>query len=558
MASRRFPIGAKLTLGFAIVLSLAAAIAIGALFRMGTMDDRASVVADNDLPSVQTIDAIRVAEARARTNQMATALFAGDASARRQAQARVAGFTADAAAGFDAYAKLVADAQDRRLLSEARAAWRKYLTTTARVAALARGHDQTAAGALLNGQGRAVFNESQDDLERLAAYNGRLAQRSVAETRHAYRSARTLVLILLAVALAVGGATAFLITRKLRADVARVVRRLTSLRDHCTTELRAGLTRMADGDFTYDVAARTDAIETAGNDELGDIAQAVNAVRENTSLSIDAYNRSRDALADLIGRVTGTAIQVASGSEQVASASSESGRAVEEIAHAIGGSGATDGCAVHADSTANAAGAAQDAARHGSELLRQVRAAIDATRTSSLQAVDAMEKLGAQSDEIGGIVSTISGIAEQTNLLALNAAIEAARAGDQGRGFAVVADEVRKLAEESQAAAASIAELIGQIQQDTTVTIAAVQAGAEQTEASTATVAETEQAFGVIDAAIHDVHGRVSQIAATLEEVSASTEQTSASTQEISASAQSLATNAQDLQQLTQRFTLSV
>ncbi len=66
---------------------------------------------------------------------------------------------------------------------------------------------------------------------------------------------------------------------------------------------------------------------------------------------------------------------------------------------------------------------------------------------------DAMRGLGSKSDEIGGIVSTITGIAEQTNLLALNAAIEAARAGEQGRGFAVVAEEVRKLAEDSQSAA---------------------------------------------------------------------------------------------------------
>ena len=76
--------------------------------------------------------------------------------------------------------------------------------------------------------------------------------------------------------------------------------------------------------------------------------------------------------------------------------------------------------------------------------------------------------LGAKSEQIGGIVETITGIAGQTNLLALNAAIEAARAGEQGRGFAVVAEEVRKLAEESQQAAERSPTLIAEIQTETT------------------------------------------------------------------------------------------
>jgi len=87
-----------------------------------------------------------------------------------------------------------------------------------------------------------------------------------------------------------------------------------------------------------------------------------------------------------------------------------------------------------------------------------------------------LAKFQQQAQSISNITEVINQLAQQTNLLALNAAIEAARAGEQGRGFAVVADEVRNLAHKTAQATKNIEQLVTEITQDSSASVAAMDA----------------------------------------------------------------------------------
>lgn len=103
---------------------------------------------------------------------------------------------------------------------------------------------------------------------------------------------------------------------------------------------------------------------------------------------------------------------------------------------------------------------------NASEAVQRTIETMQKIEVTANQAFSKINTLTEKSQRIGDVISFITSIASQTNLLALNASIEAARAGENGRGFSVVADEVRKLAEQSNAAASEISNIIKEIRGD--------------------------------------------------------------------------------------------
>ncbi|TCI96919.1 methyl-accepting chemotaxis protein [Aeromicrobium sp. IC_218] len=259
---------------------------------------------------------------------------------------------------------------------------------------------------------------------------------------------------------------------------------------------------IAEGDLT-----RTAEVEN--RDEMGDMAEGLNAASEKMRGLMRTVVDSADAVAAASEQLSASSAQIAAGAEEtsvqanvVSSAAEEVSRNVQTVAAGAEQMGASIREISHS---------ANEAARVASEAVGTV----EATNHQ-------VSKLGESSQEIGNVVKVITSIAEQTNLLALNATIEAARAGEAGKGFAVVANEVKELAQETARATEDIARRVEAIQADTGGAVTAI---------------------GEIESIITSINDYQVTIASAVEEQTATTNEMSRNVADASTSSSEIATN---------------
>jgi methyl-accepting chemotaxis protein len=496
---------------------------------------------------------------------------------------------------------------DRRAYAAIQQAFAKGQGLDRTAMTFAKAHNRAKATALVTGAANDATDELSTDASTLATLISKEGGQDASSSKSS-ATVITIVLGLIGVALAI--AIVLLLSRRIVGGIRQMLKAAKALAEgdvdqHVDVKGRDEIAEMgrAFGDVIDYLHETADA---AGEMGSGNFAVEITPRSERDALR-NAFVEMRDRVASVVRSISGTSLTLNASSAQMASTTEEVGRAIGEIAESVGqvASGAEEqvravdhmramseevalasrASADTASETAQVAAEARASAEVGEQAVAKVDEAMRGVQGSSADVSAAIRELGEKSTRIGGIVDTITAISEQTNLLALNAAIEAARAGEQGKGFAVVAEEVRKLAEESQQAAASIADLVSEIRSETERAVTVVEHGVRQTDEGAQTVIAAREAFQQIRANVESMTERIEQIAASstqivesatrmaenvssvanvaeessasTEQVSAATEQTSASTQQIASSAQELSATADELQRLISQFTLS-
>jgi methyl-accepting chemotaxis protein len=448
-------IGARLALGFALVLALLAAMTVTGILRMqgaGRLtEELVSQRVHNERLMAEWNKVIEVNAART-----VAAYLAPDAATQKAIEAAMASSSKRATEIQDLLGRTLADEESRRGHAAVMAARKQYSDTRKVMLAAKANGDMATARRLYTSELDTAREAYLAALASLLKTQQGALDATAARIHANYEAGRNLLVALGLGAVAAGVLLAWRITRTITTPLQQAVRVAENV---------------SSGDLTS-------MIDAPHGDETGQLLRALQKMNGSLATIVGQVRNGTDAIATASAEIAAGNLDLSSRTEQQASALEQTAATMEELTSTV---------------------------RSNTESAREARTLADGAAAIAGQGgavvadvVRTMEAISASSGRIVDIIGVIDAIAFQTNILALNAAVEAARAGEQGRGFAVVAAEVRALAARSAAAAREIKELIGDSAQK-------VQAGSVLVDQAGATMRDIVQAIGKVTQIVNGI-----------------------------------------------------
>ncbi|MFE8712249.1 methyl-accepting chemotaxis protein [Aeromonas allosaccharophila] len=342
-------------------------------------------------------------------------------------------------------------------------------------------------------EGEGLRNQMRDLVHQTEQGFATVDQHIVDELERQTARLNSLMLVCGGVIIVLIGIMSVLLGRSIDRPITRVNETVNRIRQDNDLRLKIEL---QGADEMAQLAGNLDVMLGGFRTLIGDVKQSVHTLTE-----------AADHLSANVQRTSEGAARQLQETDMVATASTEMGSTIEEIARN------TEQAANNAQTTNNKAMEGRTAVENTVSQIRSLAGNLE----SSSREVGQLQK---ESETIGSVLDVIRGIAEQTNLLALNAAIEAARAGDQGRGFAVVADEVRSLAIRTQKSTQEIAGIISSLQKQTGSIVEMMATCREQGNRSSEQASTAGELLGQITQDVTHIMDMSTQIAAAIEQQS--------------------------------------
>ena len=531
----KLKVGAKLGLGFAVVLLTFVVSGILNYMRLVTIRENAEKIT---LLRIPTMEAARIAADRLdyAGNKARQGILSGTDPVRRAAAQKAFD------EGWDIVDKQIAKLDElapRFTLQENRDRVAKLKEGLPKVRRAQQATVDEAANGGKDGVLRAgndytdnvtpVVNESTKVLDDLAQSFDKLIEQNAAELEAANSGALWTMVVSTLVALVAGIIVSLFLSRKISTAAGSVLRQAEAI---------------AKGNLT------DEEMRVISEDELGDLTRAVNKMHGNLREIIQSISENAQNLANASEEFSAVSQQISANSQETSAQANTVTTATEQVSR---------GLQTVAASTEEMSATIKEIAKSATEAAKVADGAMKtAVETNAIVA-----KLGESSAEIGQVIKVITSIAQKTDLLALNATVEAARAGEVGAGFAVVANEVKELAKQTATATEDISRKIEAIQSDAKGAVTAIKSISEvigqvnDISGTIATAVEEQSATtSEMSRNISEAARGAGEVAQNIQGVAQAAESTSHGATDSQKAAKSLAQMSTELRELVGRFKL--